>query len=257
MILKIKVIQSILFRNSPPMIALLLAAGRGERLRPITDHVPKCLVKIGERPLLDFWIESVIAAGVSKIFINTHYHAEVVHAFIEQQKHKDKIEILYERELLGTGGTLRRIGDAIKGENVLIAHADNFCLAPMSDLINCFFERPYPAEITMMTFRTETPASCGIVEIDNNGIVQKFYEKVLDPPGNLASGAVFVLNSPIVEFVKNQKAKYLDFSRDIIPQFLGRINTFENKIYHRDIGTPESYLKCLSDWERLKHGKIQ
>lgn len=239
------------------MIALLLAAGRGERLRPITDHIPKCLVEIDGRPLLDFWIESLIAARISKIFINTHYLSDTVNAFLEGHVFRDKIEIFHEEELLGTGGTLRAISEAIKGEDILIAHADNFCLADFRDLIGCFSSRRYPTEITMMTFRTQTPESCGIVEIDDKGIVHKFHEKVLDPPDNLASGAVFVVSAGTVQFVKDQKAKNLDFSKDIIPHYLGRINTFENKIYHRDIGTPESYLQCLKDWESLKHEKRQ
>tara|TARA_B110000977_G_scaffold118798_1_gene153261 strand:+ start:1176 stop:1892 length:717 start_codon:yes stop_codon:yes gene_type:complete len=238
------------------MMALLLAAGLGERLRPITNHIPKCLVPIAGRPLLDFWIESLVTAGVSKILVNTHYHAEAVHSFIKQHQHKDKIEILFEQELLGTGGTLRNAGEAIKGENILIAHADNFCLAPMNDFINCFTTRPQLTEITMMTFRTETPTSCGIVEIDDNGVVQKFHEKALDPPGNLASGAVFVITNDTVQFVRKQSAACLDFSREIIPHYLGRINTWENKIYHRDIGTPASYLQCLKDWEKLQHEAI-
>lgn len=237
-------------------MALLLAAGLGERLRPITNHIPKCLVPIAGRPLLDFWIESLISAGVSKILINTHYHSEAVHAFIKQHQYKHKIEILFEQELLGTGGTLRKAAESIKDEDILIAHADNFCLAPMEDFIDCFETRSQPTEITMMTFRTETPTSCGIVEIDSDGIVRKFHEKVLDPPGNLASGAVFVITNDTVQFVRKQSTAYLDFSRDIIPHYLGRINTWENRVYHRDIGTPASYLKCLTDWEKLRHEAI-
>lgn len=237
-------------------MALLLAAGLGERLRPITNNIPKCLVPIAGRPLLDFWIESLVAAGISKILVNTHYHAEIVHAFVKQHKHKDKIKILFEQDLLGTGGTLRSACEEIKGENILIAHADNFCLAPIDDFINCFAARSKSTEITMMTFRTETPESCGIVEIDNNGIVQKFHEKVLDPPGNLASGAVFIISNETVQFVRKQSASYLDFSRDIIPHYLGRINTWENRVYHRDIGNPDSYLQCLKDWENLHHDAI-
>lgn len=238
------------------MIALLLAAGLGERLRPITNDIPKCLVPIGGRPLLDFWIESMISINISKIIINTHYHAKVVHEFIEQHQYKDKIEILYEPKLVGTGGTLREVAEIIKNQDVLVAHSDNFCPLPMDDFINCFETRHNVIEITMMTFRTETPASCGIVEIDDRGIVQKFHEKVLDPPGNLANGAVFILTNDTVQFVKKHNAMYLDFSKDILPHYMGRINTWENKLYHRDIGTPESYLQCLKDWEHLQNKSI-
>ncbi len=234
------------------MIALLLAAGLGERLRPITNKIPKCLVPIGGRPLLDFWIESMISINISKIIINTHYHAEAVHEFIEQHQYKDKIEILFEPQLVGTGGTLRDAADRIKDEDVLVAHADNFCRAPMDDFVNCFETRRNEIEITVMTFRTDTPSSCGIVEIDERGTVRKFHEKVSNPKSNLASGAVFILSNDTVQFVRKQKPVYIDFSKDVLPYYMGRINTWENKVYHRDIGTPESYLQCLKDWENLE-----
>ena len=109
----------------------------------------------------------------------------------------------------------------------------------------------------MMTFRTDTPSSCGIVEVLGDGIVNQFYEKVSNPPGDLASGAVFLISSNVVQFVKKQKLKVFDFSKDIIPQYLGKIISWENTIYHRDIGTPESYQQCLSDWKNLKNVKVK
>ena len=234
------------------MIALLLSAGLGERLRPITDNIPKCLVPIGGRPLLDYWIESMISVDVSKILINTHYHADIVQEFIKQHKYKDKIEILFEPNLVGTGGTLRDAAGKIKNEDVLVAHADNFCLAPMSDFIKCFQSRFNQIELTIMTFRADVPSACGIVEIDDLGIVQSFHEKVAHPPSNLASGAVFILSSNVVKFVAKHGPGFIDFSNDILPHFLGKMNTWENKIYHRDIGTLDSYRQCLFDWEKMQ-----
>ena len=234
-------------------MALLLAAGLGTRLRPITNDTPKCLVPIGGRPLLGYWIESMIKLGVSKIIINTHYQLQAVHEFIENNEHKNFIELIYEPELVGTGGTLRDASELISGEDIILAHADNFCLAPMHDFIHSFETRSPISEITMMTFRTDDPSSCGIVEIDDMGVVQEFHEKIANPPTNLASAAVFVLSNRTVKFVGQQKRGYLDFSRDVLPHFMGRINTWENRIYHRDIGTLDSYHQCLLDWEKMKN----
>ena len=239
------------------MKALLLAAGLGKRLRPFTDNIPKCLIPIGGRPLLDYWINSMVEIGITTIIINTHYHANIVHTFIEQHQHKDKIKTLYEPELLGTGGTLRAAVDVINGDDVLIAHADNFCLAPMNEFVYCFVGRPNGIDITMMTFRTDNPKSCGIVELDENGIVHKFHEKVSNPPSNLASGAVFIATNNTVRFVEMHTDRQFDFSKEILPKYLGKINTWENKRYHRDIGSPNSYLRCLRDWHRLQNAEIQ
>lgn len=238
------------------MKALLLAAGLGTRLRPFTNNIPKCLIPIGGRPLLDYWIYSMVEIGITTIIINTHYHAKSVHTFIKKHQHKDKIKILYEPELLGTGGTVRAAVDVINGDNVMIVHADNFCLAPMPEFVKSFVDRPNGTEITMMTFRTDNPKSCGIVELDENGVVQKFHEKVSNPPSNLASGAVFIATNNIIRFIEMYNKRKFDFSNDIIPKYLGKINTWENKKYHCDIGSPKNYQRCLQDWERLQNEGI-
>ena len=64
------------------MKALLLAAGFGTRLRPITDSIPKCLVDINGRPLLEIWIELLVNAGVNDILVNTHYLSDQVNFFV-------------------------------------------------------------------------------------------------------------------------------------------------------------------------------
>ena len=64
--------------------SILLAAGLGTRLRPLTDSIPKCLVPIAGRPLLDYWIESLCDAGVSEARVNTHAHADQIRAYIER-----------------------------------------------------------------------------------------------------------------------------------------------------------------------------
>ena len=66
--------------------AILLAAGLGTRLRPLTDTIPKCLVPIAGRPLLDFWIDQLADAGVREARVNTHAHAEQVRAYIDWVK---------------------------------------------------------------------------------------------------------------------------------------------------------------------------
>ena len=234
------------------MIGLLLCAGLGTRLKQITTDIPKCLVPIGNRPLLDFWIEHLVSNGIEIVFINTHHFADKVQSFVENHPHQDKIILVYEKELLGTGGTLRSLASEIGSEDVFMAHADNFCLAPIKNFISAYNHRSKIAKIVMMTFRTSTPSSCGIVEIDDNNIVKNFHEKVDYPVGNLANGAVFILDPSIVEFIKLQPQSYLDFSRDIVPKFIGNILTWENTVYHRDIGTPESYEACQIDWEKMK-----
>jgi mannose-1-phosphate guanylyltransferase len=88
------------------MKALLLAAGLGTRLRPITEKIPKCLVPINGVPLLDIWLEKLSNIGIEEFLINTHYLHQDVENFISKNKYKKKIKTTFEEKLLGTAGTL-------------------------------------------------------------------------------------------------------------------------------------------------------
>ena len=88
------------------MKALILAGGFGNRLHPITKTIPKCLVEINGRPLLDYWIEKLVNAGVYKILVNTHWLANKVEDYILTSKWAKYVDLVYEDKLLGTGGTL-------------------------------------------------------------------------------------------------------------------------------------------------------
>lgn len=223
------------------MKALLLAAGLGTRLRPLTDAMPKCLVPIKERPLLEYWLDMLTEAGISPILINLHYFADKVSNYIAGSRYVDHVTLVYEDELLGTAGTLLKNRSFFGDESVMLIHADNLSRFDVRAFIARHASRPTGCEITMLTFATDTPYSCGIVELDERGVVQAFHEKIADPPGNLANGAVYILEPSIFVFLEKLGKSKVDFSTEVIPYYLGRICTFHNDLYHRDIGTLESY----------------
>lgn len=225
------------------MKAVLLAAGEGTRLRPLTGVLPKCLFPIQGVPLLQHWLETLKQMGVTEVLVNTHYQASIVESFLEGQDFD--IAVAYEPELLGTAGTLRANAAFLKNSDVLIAHADNLSLFNPMEFASAFAQRPAPAVATMMTFATDAPRSCGIIELDDAGLVTEFHEKVDNPPGNLANGAVYVFSSSAVNQIINGRAS--DISTQVLPALLGQINTFHNGRYHRDIGTVESYLTAATD----------
>jgi len=224
--------------------ALLLAAGIGSRLRPITDTVPKCLVPINAKPLLEYWLDNLSNAGIDEFLINTHYLHEQVEDFVISSKHKEKITLVYEKELLNTGGTLLANRDFFDDEPFMLVHADNLCFCDLREFINAHKNRPHNCEITMMLFKSDNPSSCGIVELDERGVVQKFYEKVKNPPSNLANGAVYICEASLFDFLESLNKKDIDFSNNVLPRYLGKINTYLNNTYHRDIGNVESYAKA-------------
>jgi len=92
-----------------------------------------------------------------------------------------------------------------------------------------------------MTFRTDSPSSCGIVELDERGVVIGFYEKVSSPPGDLANGAIYLLSNEFLNYIGEEFLGSVDFSVDVLPKMLGKIYTYETKEILIDIGTISAY----------------
>lgn len=230
------------------MRALLLAAGVGSRLLPITATTPKCMVKINGRPLLDYWLELLFGAGIERVLINTHWLAGEVSAFVKASRWVSRIDLVHESELLGTGGTALANRQWFHGQPFMLAHADNLTDFDACGLIAAHRTRPPGHLMTMLGFRTDDPRSCGILELDDRGTVVAFHEKVDDPPGNLANGAVYVFEPEVIEAIASIGRPAVDLSTEIIPYFIGRILCVETNGYHRDIGTPESLRRACAEF---------
>jgi mannose-1-phosphate guanylyltransferase len=230
------------------MRALLLAAGVGSRLLPITATTPKCLVRINGRPLLDYWLELLFGAGIERVLINTHWLAGQVDAYVKASRWASRIDLVHEGELLGTGGTVLANRKWFQGRLFMLAHADNLTDFDVGGLIAAHRTRPPGHLMTMLGFRTDDPRSCGILELDDRNTVVAFHEKVEHPPGNLANGAVYVLEPEVIDVIAGLQSSVVDLSTAIIPKFLSRILCVETDGYHRDIGTLESLRRASADF---------
>ena len=233
------------------MKALLLSAGYGTRLKPITNNIPKCLVKIANKALIDYWLELILSHKDIDILINTHYLSNLVNDHIYRSKYSDKVTLKFEPKLLGTAGTLMSNLDFINDETLLLAHADNLSIFNLEDFIDAHNNRPDGCLITMMLFKSDDPSSCGIVKLDRNGVVTDFFEKVSSPPSNLANGAVYLLDPVILNEIKLIE-NCSDFSTHVIPHFVNKIYTFINTNYHRDIGSIKSLKIANRDFREKK-----
>ncbi|XUM22113.1 nucleotidyltransferase family protein [Bradyrhizobium oligotrophicum S58] len=222
------------------MRALLLAAGIGSRLRPLTNTTPKCLVRVHDRPLLDYWLDLVFEGGIERALLNTHWLAEQVRAHVAQSRWRDRIDLVHEDELLGTGGTVLANRAWFGDQPFLVAHADNLTDFDVAGLLSAHRSRPPGCIMTMLAFRTDDPSSCGILELDDQHRVIAFHEKVKNPPGNLANGAVYVFEPEVIADIAALGKPIVDLSTEIIPNYIRRILCVETSGYHRDIGNPES-----------------
>ena len=217
--------------------AMLLAAGLGTRLRPLTDLWPKCLMPIGKRPLLEYWLQVVQNLDVKNVLVNTHFHAGEVHKFLDRKQFSGWAHSVYEPELLGTAGTLRVNSDFFCNQTILLIHADNWCQCDFDVFVEYHFHhRPKHCLMTMMTFDSERPQECGVIETDDQNVVIAFHEKVSNPPGNRANAAVYLLEPEVLKWL-NDNPSISDFSTEVLPEFIGRISTWHNPQIHRDIGT--------------------
>jgi mannose-1-phosphate guanylyltransferase len=228
--------------------ALLLAAGLGTRLRPLTDQVPKCLVPIHGKPLLEYWLDLLLTGGIDQVLVNTHYMAATVEAFCQASPWRERITLVHEPQLLGTGGTVLANREFFGREPFMVVHADNLSRFNVQEFIHAHEHRPCAAALTMMTFDTDAPETCGIVETDPQGLVVRFHEKVSHPPSCRANAAVYIFESELVDFIASLGKPVVDLSSEVIPHFIGRTATYHNTDYHRDIGSSESLRRAQAEY---------
>ena len=105
-------------------------------------------------------------------------------------------------------------------------------------LLNAHATKPSECLLTMLTFRSDQHRSCGIVATDGRGVVTAFYEKVADPPGDCANGALFAFDALLLDRIASMKPQPSDFSPEVIPTLMGRIQTWHTHQPYLDIGTP-------------------
>ena len=143
-------------KTALPVRALLLAAGLGTRLRPITDVIPKCLVEVGGQTLIGRWLVHLMHLGCNDVIINLHYKAQQVQSYLEKNAQSFSSinkTLAYEAELLGTAGTLLRHKNELKNSRVLMIHADNITNYDLKSLLFAHENRPNQCLMTMLLFK--------------------------------------------------------------------------------------------------------
>ena len=216
--------------------AVLLAAGLGTRLGDLTKTTPKCLVDVGGKPMLQHWLDKLREVGCSEVFINTHHLAAQVNDFVAGNSAKNTIRLVHEDELLGTAGTLASLRHLLTDDEVFVAHADNFFIDSLEGMVAAHRSRSAITVMTMGLFESKTPSSCGIVDVDSARVVVGFEEKPTHPRTNLANAAVYLLSQTALDEVGESR----DFSTEVVPRLLGRIQGHQFSGPYFDMGTPES-----------------
>ena len=232
------------------MKAFLLAAGLGTRLQPLTHTVPKCLVPIEGRPLLDYWLELLDRHGIAEALVNLHHLPQPVEAYLDRQPYAVQVRTSYEPDLLGSAGTVVAHQDWVRNEEAFwVIYTDNLSTIDLARF-GAFHQQHQPW-LTMVLYETPVPEQCGIAEIDETGKILAFTEKPAHPHSPWANGGVYLMGSEALQWMtqeaRKQPSPVFDFGHDVLPHLQGKMHGFRWTGYHLDIGTWENYARARRD----------
>jgi mannose-1-phosphate guanylyltransferase len=246
------------------MKAFLLAAGKGTRLRPITDTIPKCLVDINGVPLLEIWLRKFAAADIDDVLINTHHLPNQVREYIgARHAPLPRVTLFHEEELVGSAGTVAAnrewIGD---DEDFLVVYADNLTNVNLKDLLAFHTAKRrnpvHPVDpvkkhevertvlATVALFHSPTPEQCGIATLDDDGRIIAFEEKPKHPQSDLANAGIYIMPREVLDLIPDKPVA--DFGYDVLPQLIGKMYGYEVDGFFCDIGTLERLEYARSNW---------
>lgn len=203
------------------MKAFILAAGKGKRLGSLTETVPKPMLEIAGKPILEHNILLCKRSGVKDIFINLHHLSDkITDYFGDGSRFGMNIQYNYEPRLLGTGGGLLFFLDSLKDESYYVIYGDNYnTLSDLIDLRN--YHNLVDSEFTIALHFADDTRQSGVVELGNYGKITEFIEKpkidYIDK-GWVNAGIYIIKPGAIDDLVKHNS----DFASDIIPKALSR-----------------------------------
>ncbi len=200
------------------MKAMILAAGLGTRLRPLTDRVPKCMVPLDGKPLLEHTIARLPDYGVSDLVINLCYMPEaVIDHFGDGHKWGVRITYSLEAEALGTAGGVKKVAEYF-GEPFLVWYGDNLSTCDVNRLYEQ--HRIKGAAATVAVHFREDVTQSGIVELDSEDRITRLVEKPRPDEvfSHWVNAGIYVLDPRVLEHIPDSAAP--DFARDVFPAML-------------------------------------
>ena len=207
--------------DAVPTRAMILAAGLGTRLRPLTDRVPKCMIPLAGRPLLEHTVLWLRGYGVTDLVINVHHLAEVVERhFGDGARFGVRIAYSREDELLGTAGAVR-LGARGFEEPFIVWYGDNLSACRLDRLWARHRAGP-GAAATIALFHRDDPTQSGIVGLTPEGRITRFLEKPTPAEvfSHWISAGIFVLDPRVLAAIPG--GRFCDFGRDVFPALLAR-----------------------------------
>ena len=201
------------------MKAMLLAAGMGTRLRPLTEHLPKCMVSVGGKPILEHTIAWLKKYGVTDVMINLHYLPQVVKDhFGDGSQWGIRINYSLEKEILGTAGGVKNVAPFFEEQAFILWYGDNLCYCDLDRLIA--FHRAKAGLATIALYQREDVTQCGIVDLDASDRILRFLEKPRPEQvfSHWVNAGIYILEPEVLRYIPANGTS--DFGRDVFPPLL-------------------------------------
>lgn len=229
------------------MKAVILAGGKGTRLRPYTTILPKPLMPIGDMPILEVLLRQMKQAGVDQVVLTVGHLAELLRLFFQDGERLGlDISYSYEDAPLGTAGPLSLVSSL--DETFMVANGDVLTTLPLADLIA--FHRERQAIATIAMHRRQVFIDLGVIQQDGDGRVTGYIEK---PTYDfLVSMGIYVFEPRVLDFIESNK--YLDFP-DLVKRLIAageKVVGYPFEGYWQDLGRADDYERAVEDFDRMK-----
>ena len=228
--------------------AVILAGGKGTRLKPYTTVFPKPLMPIGDTPILEIVIKQLKSYGFDEIIMAVGHLAELIMTFFNDgSKYGINIKYTRENKPLGTAGPLALMKEELKG-TFLMMNGDVLTTLDYSDLVN--YHKKNKAIATIALKKRAVKIDFGVVEIDDGNSIVGYTEK--PKIDYLVSMGVYVFDPQVLEYIRPKE--YLDFP-DLIKELISNGETVKGYIYDGywlDIGRPDDYERANEDFKKQR-----
>ena len=239
--------------------AVVMVGGFGKRLQPLTNHCPKPILPVLDKPCMRYLLESLAGSGIEEIILACGYRSsQLVDAIGDGSDMGITIDYSYEDEPRGTAGAMKMLERRLDGVFVA-ANGDVFADISPKEQIETHFSSK--AGVTIALTEVKDFTQYGIAELDDGERIVKFIEKPQtreEAPTDLANAGVYVMNKSVLAYVPENK--FFDFSKDLMPILLAekkKVQGFGLKGHWRDVGRPEDLLGANLDMASALHGQMK
>jgi mannose-1-phosphate guanylyltransferase len=224
--------------------AMVLAAGLGTRLRPLTDLISKPMAPIVNRPVMEHIIKLLAKHGFKDIVCNLHYFPdEIKNHFKDGSKWGVNIVYSFEEELLGTAGGVKKVEDFFQGQTLLVISGDALTDIDLSNAYD--FHKEKKGKATLVLTEVEDTTQFGVVILDAEKRIKGFQEKPLsgEAKSNLANSGIYFFEPDIFEYMP-PRGQFYDFGKNLFPDLLEKdipYYGYKHNKYWNDVGSLDEY----------------